>query len=204
MIRTRVGYAGGTTGNPTYASLGDHAETVEIDFDPARISYERLLDLFWESHSPGSLPWRRQYMSAVFYHTDAQRRQAERTGEREARRIGRPVHTEILPAAGFTRAEDYHQKFYLRRHPELLKELAAAYPSPRGLVDSTAAARINGFLGSHGTYEELLAEIDGYGLSAGGRDALLGIVRRHGSGRGASAGCPVDGPKRADGAGPGG
>ena len=68
MIRTRVGYAGGTTNNPTYRALGDHAETIQVDYDPTQISYEELLEAFWTSHSPTSRPWSRQYASIIFYH----------------------------------------------------------------------------------------------------------------------------------------
>ena len=196
MVRTRVGYAGGTTQNPAYHNLGDHAESIEVVYDPSRISYEKLLDVFWASHDPAERPWRRQYMSGIFYHNDEQKGLAERTRDREVRRIGRPVHTEILPASVFTPAEDYHQKYQLRRHPELVKELRAAYPDPRDLVSSTAAARVNGYLGGQGTYAGLQAEIDGFGLSPEGRKTLLEIVRgsdsRRNRGAGAGASCPTE------------
>ncbi len=67
MVRTRVGYAGGTKRNPTYYNLGDHTETIQIDYDPTYVSYRELLDIFWESHDPAARPWSRQYMAVVFY-----------------------------------------------------------------------------------------------------------------------------------------
>ena len=73
IIRTRVGYAGGETRNPTYSHIGDHTETVQVDYDPRRITYEDLLVIFWESHSPRERAWGRQYMNAVFFHDEKQR-----------------------------------------------------------------------------------------------------------------------------------
>ena len=73
IVRTRVGYAGGTTVNPTYRNIGDHAETIQIDFDPTVMTYEELLATFWASHNPIRLKLRRQYMSAIFYHDASQR-----------------------------------------------------------------------------------------------------------------------------------
>jgi methionine-S-sulfoxide reductase len=171
-----VGYAGGTKKDPTYQSLGDHTETVEVDFDPERISYGELLDIFWESHNPESRSWSRQYMAAVFYQDEGQRRLAEETRDRLAGKTGGRILTEILPYTGFTLAEDYHQKHALRRFPELMEEFAVMYPSPGGLLSSTAAARMNGYLAGYGTCEALRGEIAGLGLSERGRGMLLEIV----------------------------
>ena len=67
MVRTRVGYTGGTDDSPTYERLGDHTESVEIEYDPSRLSYQELLDIFWASHTPTLEPYARQYMPAIFY-----------------------------------------------------------------------------------------------------------------------------------------
>ena len=77
MIRTRVGYAGGEKANPTYRDLGNHSEAIQIDFDPAVITYEDLLDLFWESHNPTRPSWSPQYASFVFAHDAEQERRAQ-------------------------------------------------------------------------------------------------------------------------------
>ena len=106
MIRTRVGYAGGTMKNPTYHNLGDHTETIQIDYDPTQISYEELLDVFWDSHNPTSRPWSRQYMSIVFYHDEEQKRSAIETRDREGSRREGVIFTEIVPASQFYLAED--------------------------------------------------------------------------------------------------
>ena len=73
MIRTRVGYAGGTKKNPAYHNLGDHTETIQIDYDPTKISFEKLLETFWDSHNPAQRSWSRQYMSVHVHHILSQR-----------------------------------------------------------------------------------------------------------------------------------
>ena len=176
MIRTRVGYAGGKKENPTYHQLGDHTETLEIDYDPARISYEKLLEIFWEEHDPTSTAWSTQYKAAVFYSGDEQKRLALATREHLAARLGKPIHTEVVPFSRFYPAEAYHQKYYLRGNNQLLKELQRYYPHDDGLMNSTAAARVNGYLGHNGTAESLEAEIDRYGLSETSRQVLLHAV----------------------------
>lgn len=182
-----MGYAGGTTRNPAYHNLGDHTETVQIDFDPGRISYAQLLDLFWKSHDPTQRSWSRQYMSAVFYHNEGQRRIALETRDREAAQRNRTIYTEIIPFTGFTLAEDYHQKYALRHEPGLLREFRAVYPDEDQFVASTAAARVNGYLDGYGTPEALKAEVNSLGLSARGSKTLLDIV----ASRTSSRGCPL-------------
>ncbi len=124
-----MGYTGGTRENPTYHALGDHSETVQLDYDPAVITYEEL----------GSVPSRarhdatqrvgsRQYMSAVFYHDGAQERLARETKAELERKLGKTVHTEILPASTFYMAEDYHQKYGLQGDRLVLDEYRRESP----------------------------------------------------------------------------
>jgi methionine-S-sulfoxide reductase len=114
VVRTRVGYSGGQEKDPTYRSIGDHSETIQIDYDPARISYKKLLFIFWQSHDPTYHAWSRQYMSAIFYHNDEQRKLALETRTFEEKQRNKKIQTEILPFAKFYLAEDYHQKYQLR------------------------------------------------------------------------------------------
>ena len=192
-MRTRVGYTGGTTENPTYRNLGDHIETVEMDFDPSVISYEDLLGVFWASHDPAVRPWRRQYMSAIFYHNDEQKRWALGTKDAEAARRKGRVQTEILPASRFHLAEGYHQKYALRGSPELMKEYEAIYSSLHDLLASTAVARVNGYVGGYGTCEALREQLGELGLSPSGRKRLAEMVcpqeKRRNSGTGEA--CPA-------------
>ena len=176
MIGTRVGYAGGMQENPSYYKLGDHSETIQIDYDPNRITYGELLDVFWHSHNPCSIPRSRQYMSVVFYHSEEQRRLAEETKEREEALQGKPVFTQILPASEFYLAEGYHQKYYLRQESKLLHEYRVIYPDDTDLVNSTAVARVNGYVGGHGTSAALEEELDSLGLSQPAAERLRYIV----------------------------
>lgn len=176
MLRTRVGYCGGTTDAPTYRKIGDHAETIQIDFDPERISYDRLIEIFWTTHNPCRTAWSRQYMSAIFYADDAQRDAIERT-RRQFVGEDKEVQTEVQRLERFWIAEDYHQKYRLRHEPELLDEIRAIYPDERAFVDSTAAARLNGYLDGHGGRRQLDAEIGRLGLTEKGQQHLRKLWR---------------------------
>jgi peptide-methionine (S)-S-oxide reductase len=171
VIRTRVGYAGGTKENPTYRDLGDHSETIQIEYDPTQISYEELLDVFWNTHTPTSRPWSRQYASIVFYHDEAQRELALKTKEQQEAKRG-TIFTQIVPAGTFYPAEDYLQKYYLRNARDLTREFSAMYPDGGDFAGSTAAARVNGYLGGNGTCEQLQEELDSLGLSSASQDKL--------------------------------
>ena len=126
VVDAAVGYTGGQTKDPTYQDVctgrTGHAEAVEVVFDPARVTYDRLLDVFWTGHDPTTLnrqgPDRgTQYRSGIFYQDDAQRAAAEASKERWAQsgRFRGPIVTEIAPASTFYRAEEYHQR-YLEKH----------------------------------------------------------------------------------------
>jgi peptide-methionine (S)-S-oxide reductase len=123
VTATQVGYSGGSHPKPSYQDVctgaTGHAEAVEVEFDPARISYDELLDVFWKSHDPTSKNRQgpdvgTQYRSAIFYHTDEQLRAARASKERleKSGRFKRPIATEIAPAAEFHRAEEYHQQYH--------------------------------------------------------------------------------------------
>jgi methionine-S-sulfoxide reductase len=178
VIRTRVGYSGGEKINPAYHDLGDHTETLQVDYDPQRISYQALLEAFWDGHNPTIQSGLTQYKNILFYHDDEQKNLAEQSRREKELVRGEPILTEFRPASRFYRAEDYHQKHVLRAHPDLLAELTAYYPNPDDLTDSTAAARINGFLAGQGCRDTLEEEILSYGLSMLGREKLLGISDR--------------------------
>jgi peptide-methionine (S)-S-oxide reductase len=177
VIRTSVGYSGGKKKNPTYHSLGDHSESIRIDYDPSEISYEKLLEIFWSSHNPTQRPWSTQYKAAVFYHNEEQKKLAMESRDRETARRNSEIATEIVPATEFYRAEAYHQKHRLRQDRELMKEFEAMYPSDDDFANSTAAARVNGYLDGYGTPETLEKELDGLGLSPEANKTLMDIVR---------------------------
>ena len=172
-----MGYAGGSKPSPTYHALGDHTETLQIDFDPSVISYAELLALFWANHAPTRPAWKRQYRSMVMTHGDEQQRLALAAKSARELELGQELHTEILPSRAFHLAEDYHQKYYLRRVPALTQEFERMYPAVEGLVASTAAARVNGYLGGHGDRAARDRDLERLGLSAAGVEALLERVR---------------------------
>jgi peptide-methionine (S)-S-oxide reductase len=123
---TAVGYEGGSLASPTYQQVctdrSGHAEAVEIDFDPSKISYQQLLDEFFALHDPTQLnrqgpDWGSQYRSVVFYRSPEQEKAAKETIARltAEKRFSKPVVTQVVPAETFWRAEDYHQKYLEKR-----------------------------------------------------------------------------------------
>lgn len=126
VLSTAVGYMGGTLENPSYEDVctdrTGHAEVVQIEFDPAKISYEQLLNVFWETHDPTTRNRQgpdvgAQYRSAIFYHSPEQRQIAEHSKQvlGGSGRFKSPIVTEIAPAQTFWRAEDYHQQYFAKR-----------------------------------------------------------------------------------------
>jgi peptide-methionine (S)-S-oxide reductase len=126
VVATKVGYTGGFTDAPSYEDVCSHrtghAEAVEVTFDPARVSYDTLLDIFWMNHDPTQV--NRQgpdvgdnYRTVIFYHSPEQEAAAIASKKRleESGRYKRPIATEIVPAGTFWDAEDYHQKYFSRR-----------------------------------------------------------------------------------------
>ncbi len=109
-----------------------------MDFDPEKIPYERLLDIFWASHDPTSKSWSRQYKAVIFYHDEEQKNMAAATRDRLAAKLGTKIHTEILPYDAFYLAEPYHQKYRLRSVREIMTEFNAMYPLDDDFVNSTA------------------------------------------------------------------
>jgi hypothetical protein len=124
-----------------------------------------LLDIFWKGHDPTRRPWSRQYMAAVFYHDDEQKLSARRSLDRLKSAHDDEIRTQILPASDFYLAEAYHQKYTLRMYSSFLRELTRVYPLPEDLVDSTAAARINGYLAGHSDSARLSEDLPLLGLS---------------------------------------
>lgn len=124
VTSTAVGYMGGKTQNPTYEDVctdaTGHAEVVEVIFDPAVISYDALLEVFWKNHDPTQLNRQgpdegTQYRSAIFYHSEGQKKAAEASKIKHSVNFKRPIVTEISPAATFYKAEDYHQQYLEKR-----------------------------------------------------------------------------------------
>lgn len=125
VVDTTVGYTGGHLDNPSYEDVCSdetgHAEAVQVEYNPSKVSYEKLLEIFWSLHDPtqhhsqgpdaGS-----QYKSAIFYHNEEQRKAAIKSMEvlEKSKKYSKPIVTEIVPASKFYPAEEYHQKYWLK------------------------------------------------------------------------------------------
>jgi len=125
ITKIDCGYAGGHTVNPTYEDVCSdqtgHAEVVKITYDPSKISYQQLLDIFWDVHDPTTLNQQgadegTQYRSIILYETPEQKRLAEASKQAEEAKLKKPVTTEIVPLQAFYRAEEYHQD-YFKKNP---------------------------------------------------------------------------------------
>jgi peptide-methionine (S)-S-oxide reductase len=124
VTRTRVGYTGGTLDNPTYEDVCSHttghAEVVEVTYDPERVSYDELLEVFWRKHDPTQLNRQGwdigdQYRSVVFFYDREQQEAALQSKAREQSHLSAPIVTQIEPAETFYEAEDYHQQYLEKR-----------------------------------------------------------------------------------------
>lgn len=123
---TAVGYTGGHFKNPTYEDVCSgqtgHAEAVEVEYDPALVNYDQLLEIFWANHDPTTLNRQgpdhgTQYRSAIFFHSPAQEKAAKASKEKleKSKKFGRPIVTEIVPASEFWKAEEYHQQYLAKK-----------------------------------------------------------------------------------------
>jgi peptide-methionine (S)-S-oxide reductase len=161
VVRTRVGYAGGTALQPDYRDMGDHSETIEFDFDADLVSYDRLLETFWGHHNPVNVNGYkdRQYQSLLLYRDSEQGEAFHRVKRRLETEKGGPLETEINPYRAFHLAEPRHQKYYLKRYPDAVAKLSRLYPSEEELTNATLAARLNGLAKGYTSMERLLDEM---------------------------------------------
>ena len=176
VVKTTVGYTGGTTLNPDYRHIGDHSEAVRVEYDSEQIAYADLLEVFWQSHDPTYAYFVRQYRNAIFPLDEKQMTAARRSRDELASNLKGEITTVIEPAGPFYPAEDYHQKYLLRKAEAIYRELKAIYPDEKDFADSTAAAKINGYLGCNGNPKKMAEEIDSFGLSREMRQRLLEFV----------------------------
>jgi peptide-methionine (S)-S-oxide reductase len=144
VLAVTSGYAGGQSANPTYEQIGTgktgHAEVVQIEYDPAKISYEKIVDLFWDAHDPTTLNRQgadvgTQYRSIILTANDEEARLAEESKARAQAKFKSPIVTEIVPLPKFYPAEDYHQDFY-RENPMHPYNLAVIRPKLKKLEDA--------------------------------------------------------------------
>jgi peptide-methionine (S)-S-oxide reductase len=157
-----------------------------VDYDPGIVSFSQLLAAFWDGSDAAYPPYSQQYRSAIFYTTDRQKGLAEASKLAEEAKTGKTLYTSIEPEISFYVAEDYHQKYYLQSNFELAETISAIYPNPADFRDSTASARLNGYLGGYGDLDTLKKNLDRFGLTESGKQALLSLANS-----GLTQACPV-------------
>lgn len=138
------------------------------------------MEVYWSTHNHCAVPNSRQYMSAVFFANEEQKKIAFATRDKAAARLNQRITTFILPLGKFYLAEGYHQKYALRQRQDLLREFGQMYPKEKDFMTSIAATRINGYAGGYGTLAQLDEEIDGFGLTEQGRASLRNFVKLYG------------------------
>jgi peptide-methionine (S)-S-oxide reductase len=157
--------------------MGDHTETLEIDFDATRISFEELLEEFWKNHNPLRDSYRgRQYMSILMYHDEMQKGLAIKSKKNWEVVLKGEIQTEIVPYSKFFSAEDYHQKYYLKRRQTTIDTLSRLYMTHEDLVNSTLVARLNGFFRGYGTLDGVKKDLNNWGISLNDQQAIINLV----------------------------
>lgn len=178
VIRTRVGYAGGTAKAPTYRQMGDHTETIQIDFDSEMITFEEILEVFWNNHNPFNINDYKgnQYRSLLLYANELQEETIQRViRTRKALGKGEPA-TEIAPYSRFYLAEDKHQKYYLKRFPNAIEKLSALFTTQEELNNATLAARLNGLAKGYTNMERIKNEIRQWPTSPSSQKLMLDLI----------------------------
>lgn len=178
VVRTRVGYSGGTKPQPTYREMGDHSETLQVDFDPARISYRQVITAFWDNHKPNNINGYkgRQYQSLLFF-ADEEQEEDIKLVLREMQESGRSLpDTEIVPFAQFHLAEERHQKYYLKRFPHAMDTLMPLFASHAEFNDSTIAARLNGLAKGYTSMERIMRDIEAWDVSPEERVRIIQLI----------------------------
>lgn len=147
--------------------MGDHTESLEIDYDPTVVSLVELLTMFWQHHNA----WRindyrgRQYLSLLLYRNGQQLDQIQSLKQNLERQLEEEIVTEINPYHHFYIAEDRHQKYYLKRFPNAYMPILQYYQTEQAFIDSTLVARLNGMAKGFGSYTELKRSVRFWGLS---------------------------------------
>ena len=179
VVRTRVGFAGGTVNKPTYRQMGDHTETVQIDFDPSIFSFERMIRTFWAHHtSTHRVTYKeRQYMSILFYHNQEQKRTINKVKKELEAERKETIETEIQPFTAFTLAEPRHQKYHLKRFKKAADMLTRSFPSEACFMNSTVIARLNGFVKEYSTLQTIIEEMMLWDMSDSEQDELVQMIR---------------------------
>lgn len=157
VVRTRVGYAGGTKPDPTYELIGDHTEVVQVEYDPAELSFVELLDRAFDTHNPRQQTGKRQYHNIIFTTSDKQRAQLYNYLESNGYEPD-DIATRLEQLSQFHLAETYHQKFNLRGKRWVTESFVEAGYDDAAIRESPAAAKLNAHLAGHDVTVPFLVE----------------------------------------------
>ncbi|KAI6242801.1 Peptide-methionine (S)-S-oxide reductase [Aphelenchoides fujianensis] len=150
VLNTRVGYAGGTTKNPTYTSIGDHTEVTELSFDESVVGYKELVHFFFDHHD-STVPHKAQYRSLILWTDEEQKKVAEAILE-DIKKQQKNVQTKVEKLDVFYEAEGYHQKYWLQSQKRIVKELGLKESE---LATSQLATKLNAFLAGYDRFDVL-------------------------------------------------
>ncbi|MDQ0255820.1 peptide-methionine (S)-S-oxide reductase [Evansella vedderi] len=157
--------------------MGDHTETIQIDFLPETMSYSELLEIFWKNHNPRIGSYKgRQYLSLLLFHNHKQLQAAYERKDMIEKERDITIETEVSPYTNFTLAEERHQKYYLKRYPHAMEKLKELYPDDHSFVNSTVIARLNGFVKGYGSLSKIKEEIGSWGLSKERNTRLMSTI----------------------------
>lgn len=178
VIRTRVGYSGGKSKNPTYTNMMDHTEVVQIDYDEEIITYNELLEIFWKNNICTIKQLKVQYRSLILYNDDEQKIKASKSKEEKEK--NEIIYTDIESIGEFYSAENYHQKYYIQSIREISDEIKESCENFSEFVDSRIVARLNGYVKGYGSMNMLREDLKTDLLSDKSKKRLVSIVDGYG------------------------
>nr|WP_243150737.1 peptide-methionine (S)-S-oxide reductase [Clostridium sporogenes] len=176
VVKTYVGYTGGNTLLPTYNSMGDHLETLEIYYDSSKITFENLLMVFQKNHNYTVRPNLLQYNSAIFYNNEIEKEVCLIWKTNKGDELNKEILTNISPIKKFYYAEFYHQKYYVQLEPVIMSNLRSMFSTGNDLISSPLCHKLNAYLGGYNTFKNLNKEIKDFNLSQDSKNRLLSIV----------------------------
>ncbi|KEJ00771.1 methionine-S-sulfoxide reductase [Clostridium botulinum A2B7 92] len=176
VVKTYVGYTGGNTLFPTYNSIGDHLETLEVYYDSSKIAFENLLTIFEKNHNYIVRPNLLQYYSAIFYNNENEKELCLDWKKNKKEELKTEVLTRISPIEKFYYAEFYHQKYYIQLEPVIMSNLRSKFSTGNDLISSPLCHKLNAYLAGYGSLKELNKEIEDFNLSEDAKNRLLSIV----------------------------
>ncbi|APH13419.1 peptide methionine sulfoxide reductase family protein [Clostridium sporogenes] len=176
VIKTYVGYTGGSTLFPTYNSIGDHLETVEIYYDSSKITFGNLLMVFEKNHNYTTRPNLLQYNSAILYNNENEKELCLNWKKSKEEELKKEVLTKISPIEKFYYGEFYHQKYYVQLEPVIMSNLRSKFSTGNDLISSPLCHKLNAYLAGYSSLKNLNKEIKDFNLSKDAKNRLLSIV----------------------------